>query len=105
MIPENMAEYYKCWKTAKKQKKEIVNFIEDILKDNLEDIPVGEIIEVISLEVSDFGLVIELDIEDDIEFDTKLIMALNEKMGVNGILSTYCGVKLVYNIIESDGGI
>lgn len=104
-INECIDEYYNNWAVVNSQKQEILELIDEILKENLDEIPIGDVVEKISLEVSKFGLVIELTLEDEIEVDTTLIEELNKNIGVTGVLTTYYGsVQLVYNVIEKDGG-
>lgn len=105
-INECISKYYDNWMLVNTQKKEILELIDEILKKNLDEIPIGDVFESISLEVSKFGLVIEITLEDEIEINTNLINDLNESIGVIGVLTTYYGhVQLIYNVIEKDGGI
>ncbi len=106
-IKECVEQYYKSWILIKKQKKEILDMIEEILKRNLDEVSVGDVIEKVALEISNFGVVIELCIEEGVEINiSELIADLDESMGVNGILTTYYGeVNLVYNILTTDGGV
>ena len=104
-INECINKYYDTWTLVNSQKKEILELIDEILKKNLDEIPIGDVIEKISLEVSKFGLVIEITLEDEIEINTNLINDLNKSIGVIGVLTIYYGsVQLVYNVIEKDGG-
>ena len=100
-INECINKYYDTWTLVNSQKKEILELIDEILKKNLDEIPIGNVIEEISLEVSKFGLVIEITLEDEIEINTNLINDLNKSIGVTGVLTTYYGsVQLIYNVIE-----
>ena len=104
-INECIDKYYENWILVNSQKKEILELIDEVLKKNLDEIPIGDVIDKVSLEVSKFGLVIEITLEDEIEINTNLINDLNKSIGVTGILTTYYGsVQLVYNVIEKDGG-
>lgn len=104
-INECIDNYYDTWILVNSQKQEILELIDEILKKNLGEIPIGDVVDKVSLEVSKFGLVVEIVLEDEIEINTNLIDELNKCIGVTGILTTYYGsVQLVYNVIERDGG-